>query len=149
CCASNLSGRLQRSAGSLGAIDHLLRNYFVDDRHYTPCYVQASLIAIPPSGYRFRVARERFKLAEGCILPWTGSQNDRHNPSFAGFLTPKRRLSFNLVAVARLDKIRADEQQDYVRLFESLINLGAPFSPRRDLSIMPLQDAPVSFEYNQ
>jgi len=120
-----------------------------NDRHYAPRHVQTRLVSIVPSTHWSRVPRKRLQCPERRPLPETWPQDDRHDSRQAGLVTTQGRLTFDLVAIARFDKMRAHEEQNDCRPIETAIDLPLPVRSRWNHAVVPFEDAAIALLDNQ
>jgi hypothetical protein len=55
-------------------------------------------------------------------------------------------LHFNVITVVRGKKIRADQQEDYIRYFEMFTDFTVHLFPSNDTAIVPSADYTLAFQ---
>src|SRR5215208_6418381 len=98
------------------------------------------LVAVRVLRHGFGVRRERLKLSERCALPEDGAEDDRDDPRVAALVTGHRAFELDVVAVVGGEEVRADQQEDDLRLLEPLVDLTLPVGAGADLPVVPLPD---------
>src|SRR6185295_2752684 len=125
---------VQRVGPTIGAaLLELLANLADRLRHFGPCLVRAF-----PVGDGLRVLGQHLDLREGGLVEegdLLEDDGDHHGLAEGVQLQGLHHLL--LIAVVRIDEIRAHQEEDDLRGFEALVDLALPPSSGPDLAVVP------------
>ncbi len=77
------------------------------------------------------------QFAERQELPVHRTQDYRDHMRLSSLVPLHGPLHFDTIAIVRGDKIRTDQQQDYVSSVQMAIDFAFPFRTRADRAVMP------------
>src|SRR5215208_520874 len=116
------------------------RGYLRKNSANSSYYVEPSFILVSPESYWFAILGNRLNSTEWGFLPVGRTYDHRHDNSLAPLMLLYSTLHLSFITVVRIYEISANEQENYLRSLQPVIDNPLPFLTRNDLAIVPLFD---------